>query len=168
MAKGTTAWVNIVGIRCGATYRSNVSENVTGTTIRNIQARARSSVEARQDVLRRPARRIVGWALSKAIKLGLLPASEDWYRWDFTMPPKLSIDPRNDSKTQADEYKLGAVNMTGILQEKGKTPLYPQILATLQQISCPICFCLNLHQRRVSNLAFSMNLRNVRVMCLIF
>ena len=97
------------------------AENVTGTTIRNIQARARSSVEARQDVLRRPARRIVGWALSKAIKLGLLPASEDWYRWDFTMPPKLSIDPRNDSKTQADEYKLGAVNMTGILQEKGKT-----------------------------------------------
>ena len=97
------------------------AEGVTGTSIRNIQARARASVEARQDVLRKPARRIIGWALSKAIKLGLLPASEDWYRWEFTMPPKLSIDPRNDSKTQADEYKLGAVNMTGILQEKGKT-----------------------------------------------
>ena len=37
------------------------------------------------------------------------------------MPPKLSIDPKNDSRVQLDEYKVGAVNMTGILQEKGKT-----------------------------------------------
>ena len=66
-------------------------------------------------------KRIISWAVAKAIKQGLLPASDDWYRWDFTMPPKLSIDPRNDSKTQIDEYKLGAQNMTGILQEKGKT-----------------------------------------------
>jgi len=97
------------------------AESVTGTTIRNIQARARASVEARQDVLRKPARRIVGWAVAKAMKLGLIPASEDWYKWDFTMPPKLSIDPRHDSKAQIDEYKVGAQNMTGILQEKGKT-----------------------------------------------
>lgn len=97
------------------------AEGINGTTIRNIQARARSSVEARQDVLRRPAQRIISWACAKAIKLGILPASEDWYRWEFTMPPKLSIDPRNDSKTQIEEYKIGGINMTGILQEKGKT-----------------------------------------------
>jgi len=97
------------------------ADGVTGTTIRNIQARARASVEARQDVLRRPAKRIISWAVAKAIKLGVLPASDDWWRWDFTMPPKLSIDPRNDSKTMLDEWKAGAINMTGILQEKGKT-----------------------------------------------
>ena len=66
-------------------------------------------------------KRIVSWALAKAIKQGLLPESDDWHRWDFTMPPKLSIDPRNDSRTQIDEYKVGAQNMTGILQERGKT-----------------------------------------------
>jgi len=97
------------------------SDGINGTTIRNIQARARASVEGRQDVLCRPMKRIVAWAVAKAIKQGLLPASDDWYKWNFTMPPKLSIDPRNDSKTQIDEYKLGAQNMTGILQEKGKT-----------------------------------------------
>lgn len=97
------------------------AENVTGTTIRNIQARARQSIEARQDVLRRPAKRIISWAVAKAINLGLLPASDDWWRWDFTMPPKLSIDPRHDSRAQIEEYKLGAQNMTGLLQEKGKT-----------------------------------------------
>jgi len=97
------------------------AEGVTGTTIRNIQARARASVESRQDVLRKPARRIIGWAVAKAVKLGLIPPSDDWYKWDFTMPPKLSIDPRNDSRTQIDEYKIGSQNMSGILQEKGKT-----------------------------------------------
>ena len=97
------------------------SDGINGTTIRNIQARARSSVESRQDVIRRPMKRIVSWALAKAIKQGLLPESDDWHRWDFTMPPKLSIDPRNDSRTQIDEYKVGAQNMTGILQERGKT-----------------------------------------------
>ena len=66
-------------------------------------------------------RRIISWAVAKAIKQGLLPASDDWYKWEFTMPPKLSIDPRNDSRTQLDEYKIGAQNMTGILQERGKT-----------------------------------------------
>jgi len=97
------------------------SDGINGTTIRNIQARARSSIEGRQDVLRRPMKRIISWALAKAIKSGLLPASNDWYRWDFTMPPKLSIDPRNDSRTQIDEYKVGAQNMTTILAEKGRT-----------------------------------------------
>jgi hypothetical protein len=97
------------------------SDGANGTTIRNIQARARASVEARQDVLRKPAKRIISWAIAKAVKMGMLPASDDWYKWDFTMPPKVSIDPRNDSKTQIDEYKIGALNMTGLLQEKGKT-----------------------------------------------
>jgi len=97
------------------------SDGANGTTIRNIQARARASVEARQDVLRKPAKRIISWAIAKAVKMGILPASDDWYKWDFTMPPKVSIDPRNDSKTQIDEYKIGALNMTGLLQEKGKT-----------------------------------------------
>jgi capsid protein len=97
------------------------SDGITGTTIRNIQARARASIEGRQDVLRQPMKRIISWAVAKAIKQGLLPASDDWYKWDFTMPPKLSIDPRNDSRTQIDEYKVGAQNMTGILQERGKT-----------------------------------------------
>ena len=95
-------------------------EGINGTSIRNIQAVARCAVERRQDVLKTPMLRIISWAIAKAIKIGQLPASQDWYRWDFTMPPKVSIDPRNDSKTQIEEYKIGSVNMTGILQEKGK------------------------------------------------
>lgn len=96
-------------------------DGLNGTSIRNVQTSARCMVERRQDVLYHPMVRIIGWAISKAIKIGQLPPSDDWYRWGFTMPPKITIDPRNDSKTQIEEYKLGAVNMTGILQEKGKT-----------------------------------------------
>jgi len=96
-------------------------DSINGTTIRNIQATARMKVEKRQDVLRGPAIRMVGWAIAKAIKIGQLPPSDDWFRWDFTMPPKVSIDPGRDSKALIEEYKIGSVNMTEIMQEMGKT-----------------------------------------------
>ena len=96
-------------------------DGINGTTIRNIQATARMKVEKRQDVLRGPAIRMVGWAIAKAIKIGQLPPSEDWFRWDFTMPPKVSIDPGRDSKSMIEEYKIGLTNRTTIMQEMGKT-----------------------------------------------
>tara|TARA_R110000803_G_scaffold24227_3_gene58640 strand:- start:2476 stop:4035 length:1560 start_codon:yes stop_codon:yes gene_type:complete len=96
-------------------------DGINGTTIRNIQATARMKVEKRQDVLRGPAKRMVSWAIAKAVKIGQLPPSQDWYRWDFTMPPKVSIDPGRDSKALIEEYKIGSVNMTEIMQEMGKT-----------------------------------------------
>jgi len=95
---------------------------LNGTTTRIVQAGARMKVEKRQDVLRGPAIRMVGWAIAKAIKIGQLPPSDDWFRWDFTMPPKVSIDPGRDSKAMIEEYKIGAINMTEIWQEKGKIP----------------------------------------------
>ena len=95
--------------------------DLNGTTTRVVQAGARMKVEKRQDVLRGPAIRMVGWAISKAIKIGQLPPSDDWFRWDFTMPPKVSIDPGRDSKAMIEEYKLGFINKTDIHQEKGKT-----------------------------------------------
>jgi capsid protein len=95
--------------------------DLNGTTTRIVQAGARMKVEKRQDVLRGPAIRMVGWAIAKAIKIGQLPPSDDWFRWDFTMPPKVSIDPGRDSKAMIEEYKLGFINKTDIHQEKGKT-----------------------------------------------
>ena len=96
-------------------------ESLNSATVRNIQAKARAAVEQRQETLRQPALRIMRWAVAKAVKMGLLPASDDWYKWGFTMPPLLTIDPRHDSKTAIEQYKIGSRNMTGMLQEQGKT-----------------------------------------------
>jgi hypothetical protein len=96
-------------------------DGVNGTSIRNIQAVARAMTEKRQDVLKSPALRMISWAIAKAIKIGQLPPSDDWFRWDLTMPPKLSIDPGRDSKARIEDYKIGFKNLTGILQEEGKT-----------------------------------------------
>lgn len=95
-------------------------DGINGTTIRNIQANARMKTEKRQDVLRGPAIRMVGWAIAKAIKIGQLPPSNDWFRWNFTMPPKVSIDPGRDSKSIIEEYKIGLLTRTEIMQEMGK------------------------------------------------
>ena len=99
-------------------------DGLNGVSIRNVQERARHSVEARQCVLKRHALRIITWALAKAIKHEYIPAPStpsDWRKWTFNMPPKLSIDPRHDAKTQIESYKLGAKNMTEILQDQSKT-----------------------------------------------
>ena len=96
---------------------------LTSVSIRNVQQQARHSVESRQDILKIAAYRQITYAIAKGIENGFIPApsnAKDWRAFSFIMPPQLSIDPRNDSKTMIDEYKLGVINMTGIHREKGK------------------------------------------------
>ena len=98
-------------------------DGLTGVTIRSVQEQARHSVESRQDILKIAAYRQITYAIAKGIENGFIPAPSnprDWRAFSFIMPARLSIDPRNDSKTMIEEYKLGILNMTGITREKGK------------------------------------------------
>lgn len=81
---------------------------------------AQRACEDRQSLLKPMALRIVNYALSKAIKSGLLPFDEDFYRWSFSTPPALSIDFGRDSGAIREEYRLGIRNLTEILEEQGK------------------------------------------------
>lgn len=92
-----------------------------GTAERAAQNMAQRSVEDRQELLKRPAKIIVSWAIAKAIKAGMLPASPDWYRWDFTMPPKLTIDDGRVGKELDTAWKSGWQNHEDILGMHGKT-----------------------------------------------
>lgn len=93
-----------------------------GTAERHDIAKAQRAIEDRQDLLTRPALRCIGYAVSKAIKLGILPASADWYRWDFTYPQKLTIDDGRVSKELEGGWKAGWLNHTDVLGMMGKTP----------------------------------------------
>jgi len=98
-------------------------DHLTGVTVRSVQEQARHSVASRQDILRIAAYRQITYAIAKGIENGFIPAPsnpKDWRAFSFIMPAQLSIDPRNDSKTMIEEYKLGILNMTGITREKGK------------------------------------------------
>ncbi len=91
-----------------------------GTAERAAQSMAQRSVEDRQELLKRPAKLIVSWAVAKAQKAGMLPPSPEWYRWDFTMPPKLTIDDGRVGKELDTAWKSGWQNHEDILGMHGK------------------------------------------------
>lgn len=91
-----------------------------GANTRYVIAKAMRAVEDRQDLLRPFAKRAVGYAVSKAIKLGKLPPSVDWWRWSFTMPPRMTADFGRDAAAQRDDYLNGILNLTDICAERGE------------------------------------------------
>jgi len=95
------------------------SSDINAGVVRLKIAQAMASVEARQQVMLPAVRRMINYALGKAIDNGYLKAFPEWYRWGFTMPRKLSVDAGRDAKQLREDYKMGVRNMTGILEEFG-------------------------------------------------
>jgi hypothetical protein len=81
---------------------------------------AQRAIEDRQDLLFYAARRIVSYAVAKAQKRGDLPQSTDWYKWEFSTPPKLTIDDGRVMKELESAYKLGFKSATEITAAMGK------------------------------------------------
>ena len=99
------------------------SGEVNAALVRNIQERARMSVEDRQDVIKSPALFQIRYAVAKAIKIGILPQPKnpaDWWKLDFAMPRKFSIDPGREAQQRREDYKIGLRNRTDILVEEGR------------------------------------------------
>jgi len=97
----------------------------SGANTRVVIAKVNRTVADRQDVLRTAARRRVGYAISKAIKLGLLPKYKGddiggFLKWNFSMPPILTADAGYAGQDAREAYKLGMRNLTDILGEQGK------------------------------------------------
>jgi capsid protein len=90
-----------------------------GANVRLLVSKAMRTVEDRQDLLRPVARRIVGYAVAKAIKMGALPPNPEWYEWDFSMPPNMSVDYGREAVAELNDYKFGLKNMADILSEQG-------------------------------------------------
>lgn len=95
------------------------SAKLGGANVRLLIAKAMRAVEDRQDLLRPVAKRCVGYAVAKAIKEGLLPPSDEWYKWRFTMPARMTADYGRDAKADLADYQAGLRSMTDILGEEG-------------------------------------------------
>lgn len=95
--------------------------SITGPLVRNVQERARKKVTRRQKRLKLAARRMVGYAIAKAIKAGRLPHDAEWWKWDFQMPRKFSIDPGRDGENFRRDYVIGRANMSDGVEEDGGT-----------------------------------------------
>lgn len=90
-----------------------------GTAQRTEIAMAQRSIEDRQDLLTYAAKRIIGYAIAKAQKRGDLPASDDWWKWEFSYPAKLTIDDGRITKELETLWRIGAVNMRDIVGMRG-------------------------------------------------
>ena len=91
-----------------------------GTAQRTEIAMAQRAIEDRQDLLFYAAKRIISYAVAKAQKRGDLPQSPDWYKWDFSTPPKLTIDDGRVMKELESAYKLGFKSAGEITAAMGK------------------------------------------------
>ena len=92
-----------------------------GTAQRTEIAMAQRTIEDRQDLLQYAAKRIVSYGIAKAQKRGDLPKSADWYKWEFSTPPKLTIDDGRITKELETLWRIGAVNMREIVSMRGST-----------------------------------------------
>ena len=91
-----------------------------GTAERKQIELARRTIKDRQATLRVMARRCIGYACKKLIKLGRIAESEDWWRWDFNMPPILTIDDGRIAKATIELWRAGLISDEDILSDMGK------------------------------------------------
>lgn len=97
-----------------------------GASVRAMVAKVNRTVQDRQDLLRPAARRRVGYAVSKAVKLGILPPYRGTdlggsLKWGFTTPPTVTVDAGYANADAREAYKLGMRTLTEILAEGGRT-----------------------------------------------
>jgi hypothetical protein len=91
-----------------------------GVNSRIIIAMAQRAINDRQDLIRPHAKRAVGYAVAKAIKNGMLPANDEWWRWGFTMPARLTSDYGRDKAQDREDYLNGIINLSDICEERGE------------------------------------------------
>jgi hypothetical protein len=83
---------------------------------------ANKSIWARQATGERRARRIIGYAIAKAMKHGFLPRNDngaDAYRWEFGMPAEITVDEGNNEQASREAIKMGMSSKKIEAQKKG-------------------------------------------------
>lgn len=94
---------------------------VGGNPSRVVVSKGQRAINDRQALLKPIARRLVGYAISKAVKAGKLPENADWWRWDFSMPARITGDYGRDKKQDREDYFAGIINLTEMVEAKGQT-----------------------------------------------
>jgi len=92
-----------------------------GTAERGEILRARKAVEDRQKMLTAWILRVVTYAYSFENAAGRLPDLQDPFAWNFTKPPRLSVDDGREHKMLVEGFRLGKDNMSDILEYEGRT-----------------------------------------------
>jgi hypothetical protein len=94
---------------------------VGGAPMRVVVERINRAVGAlQQQLLERACRRYDGYALSKAMKLGLLPWNDEWWAWRYQGPSQLTADAKYQSDVDLQERRTGIKTLSRIAAERGE------------------------------------------------
>jgi hypothetical protein len=80
---------------------------VGGAPMRIIVEKINLVAAKRRKLVRKCCARVDGYAISKMMKLGLLPWDDDWYRWDYQGPGDVTADKKYDCDVDLDEISQG-------------------------------------------------------------
>lgn len=80
---------------------------VNGAQMRVVIEKINRAISKNQALVEKAMRRIHGWAISKFIKLGLLPANDEWWMWEYQGPGELTADKKYDSDVDIQEIAQG-------------------------------------------------------------
>jgi hypothetical protein len=92
-----------------------------GTAERGEILKCRRFVTKRQGQLWYAARRAVSWAYSVFAAAGRVPLLQRPTAWDFSRPPRLSVDDGRESKMELTELVTGSRNLAEVLEARGIT-----------------------------------------------
>jgi Phage portal protein, lambda family len=90
-----------------------------GTEARGEVVKCRRFVSKRQSDLWQAARRAFSWAYSVFAANGRVPAVSAPWSWDFSRPPRLSVDDGRESSMELNEVRTGTRNISEVLESRG-------------------------------------------------
>jgi capsid protein len=94
-------------------------KGLTGSNTRAILEKAQKTVEYWQTILGYWYYRVTCYAIAKAMKLGLLPWNPEWYKWDFQLPKKMTVDAGRDSQQDRANVAAGLTTLSAVFGKNG-------------------------------------------------
>ena len=91
-----------------------------GATMRIVVEKINTVAAKRRKLVRKCCLRTDGFAISKFMKLGLLPWADDWYMWEYQGPGDVSADKKYDSDVDIQEISSGISTRRDALARRGK------------------------------------------------
>jgi len=82
-------------------------QSVGGAPMRVIVEKINAVLDKRRKMVRKACQRVDGYAISRFIKLGILPPSAEWYKWDYQGPGEITADKKYDSDVDLQEISQG-------------------------------------------------------------
>lgn len=89
-----------------------------GTAERAEVMKARRSVIRRQKQLTYAARRALAWAYSVFVEASVVPILDHPFSWEFSKPPRLTVDDGREAKMEIEEWRAGLRNTSDITESK--------------------------------------------------